>query len=70
MKRGENFEQEFCTSYTEACKDINPLEVQEYRKKMHAKKKPVYLDGQYYMPDENGYIDKTRDLVDLWIILL
>lgn len=32
---------------------------------MHAKKKPVYLDGQYYMPDENGYIDKTRDLVDL-----
>ena len=25
------------------------------------------MDGQYFMPDENGYVDKARDLVELWL---
>ncbi|CAD8126762.1 unnamed protein product [Paramecium sonneborni] len=67
MKResNETIEDEFCVKYTKACFEINPLEVQEYRKKMYQQKQPVYMDGQYYMPDENGYVDKTRDLVEL-----
>ncbi|CAD8156079.1 unnamed protein product [Paramecium octaurelia] len=67
MKResNESIEDEFCVQYTKACFEINPLEVQEYRKKMYKQKQPVYMDGKYYMPDENGYVDKTRDLVDL-----
>ncbi|CAK76135.1 unnamed protein product (macronuclear) [Paramecium tetraurelia] len=67
MKResNESIEDEFCVQYTKACFEIDPLEVQKYRKEMYQKKQPVLMDGKYYMPDENGYVDKTRDMVDL-----
>lgn len=52
-------------NYTKACHEIRPEDVQEYRKKMYKEGKPVYMDGQYFMPDENGYVDKSRDLVEM-----
>ena len=34
-KSNEAFENEFCVEFTTVCKDIDPLEVQEFRKQVH-----------------------------------